>query len=77
MNYDEYMRDGRQRYDLFARTVVRILQAAIDAEPRDFRLQQITHRAKDPVSLKRKLAERGLPENGSIEEELKDLAGCR
>jgi ppGpp synthetase/RelA/SpoT-type nucleotidyltranferase len=77
MNHGEYIRDGRPRYELFARTVVRILQAAIDAGPQAFRLQQITHRAKDPVSLKRKLTERGLLDSNSIEEELKDLAGCR
>src|SRR5262245_47715697 len=77
MNHGEYIRDGRPRYELFARTVVRILQAAIDVGPQAFRLQQITHRAKDPVSLKRKLTERGLLDSNSIEEELKDLAGCR
>lgn len=77
MNYDQFVREERSRYELFAKIVVGILQSAIDAEPRDFRLQQITHRAKDPVSLERKLTERGLIESNSIEQELKDLAGCR
>src|SRR5882762_1266889 len=77
MNYDQFVREERSRYELFAKTVVAILQSAIDAEPRDFRLQQITHRAKDPASLERKLTERGLLESNSIEQELKDLAGCR
>jgi ppGpp synthetase/RelA/SpoT-type nucleotidyltranferase len=74
MNYDEFIRDGRPRYELFAKTVAAILQAAIDTGPREFRLQQITYRA---MSLKRKLSERGLLESASIEQELKDLAGCR
>jgi ppGpp synthetase/RelA/SpoT-type nucleotidyltranferase len=77
MNYDQFVREERSRYELFAKIVVGILQSAIDAEPRDLRLQQITHRAKDPVSLERKLTERGLIESNSIEQELKDLAGCR
>jgi ppGpp synthetase/RelA/SpoT-type nucleotidyltranferase len=77
MNYDEFTRDGRQRYQLFAKTVAGILQSAIDAGPQEFRLQQITYRAKDPISMKRKLAERDLSECDSIERELKDLAGCR
>jgi ppGpp synthetase/RelA/SpoT-type nucleotidyltranferase len=77
MNYDEYIREGRPRYELFAKTVAAILQAAIDAGPQEFRLQQITCRAKDLVSLKRKLTDRGLLDSNSIEEELKDLAGCR
>jgi hypothetical protein len=75
MNHDEYTRDGRPRYELFAKTVVAILQAAIDAGPQEFRLQQITYRAKDPVSLKRKLTELDCCDSNSIEEELKDLAG--
>jgi hypothetical protein len=57
MNYDQFVREERSRYELFAKTVVAILQSAIDAEPRDFRLQQITHRAKDSTSLERKLTE--------------------
>jgi ppGpp synthetase/RelA/SpoT-type nucleotidyltranferase len=77
MNFEEFIRDGRPRYDLFAKTVASVLHAAIDSEPRVFRLQQITSRAKDHLSLKRKLTERGLLESGSIERELKDLAGCR
>ncbi|MGY8682908.1 RelA/SpoT domain-containing protein [Bradyrhizobium sp. UFLA05-153] len=77
MNYDEFIRDGRSRYDLFAKMVVSILRSAIDAETRTFRVQQITSRARDPVSLRRKLTERGLLASNGIEEELKDLAGCR
>ena len=77
MNFEEFARDGHSRYDLLAKTTASVLRAAIEAEPRGFSLQQITSRAKDPLSLKRKLTERGLLESGSIELELKDLAGCR
>lgn len=77
MKYDQFVREKRSRYELFAKTIAEILQSAIRTEPRDFRLQQITHRAKDPASLERKLTERGLLESNSIEQELKDLAGCR
>jgi hypothetical protein len=35
MNYDEFIRDGRPRYELFAKTVAAILQAAIDTGPRE------------------------------------------
>jgi ppGpp synthetase/RelA/SpoT-type nucleotidyltranferase len=77
MDYAEFTRTGFSRYERFARTVVRILQAAIDAEPRDFRLQQVKFRAKDPKSLRRKLTERGLLESKALEDDLKDLAGCR
>lgn len=77
MNYDEFTRVGFSRYEQFARTVADISRAAIDAQPHDFRVQQIMFRAKDPTSLRRKLNERGLLESTRIEEELKDLAGCR
>ena len=77
MNYDQFVQAGCQRYELFARTVAAILQAAIDVHPQDFRLQQIKFRAKDPDSLKRKLTERGLLASHAIEDELKDLAGFR
>jgi ppGpp synthetase/RelA/SpoT-type nucleotidyltranferase len=77
MNYNEFTRTGHARYELFAKTVAGILQAAIEAHSQDFRLQLIKSRAKEPKSLKRKLTERGLMESGAIEDELKDLAGCR
>ena len=77
MNYDEFNRTGYVRYEQFAETVASVLRAAIKASPQDFRLQQIQTRAKSAKSLKRKLTERGLTESTNIEEELKDLAGCR
>src|SRR5262245_25643734 len=77
MNYNEYIREGRRQYEMFARTVAEILRAAIDDSGKDFRVQLITSRAKSDTSLHRKLTERGLLESQSIEAELKDLAGCR
>jgi ppGpp synthetase/RelA/SpoT-type nucleotidyltranferase len=77
MDYDEYVRTGISRYREFAGTVADILRAAITAQPQDYRVQQVQSRPKDPMSLKRKLAERGLSESVAIENELKDLAGCR
>lgn len=77
MNYDQFVREERPHYEMFARTVAEILQAAVDAKPRDFRLQQIKFRAKGSISLKRKLNERGLIDSDAIETDLKDLAGCR
>ena len=40
MNFEKFIRDERSRYELFVKTVTAILQAAIAAQPRDFRLQQ-------------------------------------
>jgi ppGpp synthetase/RelA/SpoT-type nucleotidyltranferase len=77
MNYNQFIRDEFTRYELFAKTVADILHAAINAQPRNFRLVQIKFRAKDPKSLKRKLTERGLLDSSAIETDLKDLAGCR
>lgn len=77
MNYDEYIREGHFRYEAFAGTVASILRAAIDDSGQDFRVQQISFRAKSSTSLHRKLTERGLLESPAIEAGLKDLAGCR
>lgn len=77
MNYDEYVREGHFRYEAFAGTVAAILRAAIDDSGQDFRVQQVSFRAKSSTSLRRKLTERGLLESSAIEAGLKDLAGCR
>ncbi|HXF88119.1 MAG TPA: RelA/SpoT domain-containing protein [Xanthobacteraceae bacterium] len=77
MNYDEYIRERHVLYESFAGTVAAILRAAIDASEQDFRVQQISFRAKSSTSLRRKLTERGLLDSSVIETELKDLAGCR
>jgi ppGpp synthetase/RelA/SpoT-type nucleotidyltranferase len=77
LNYEQFTHEQRTLYEAFARTVVSILQAAIDNHPKEFQLQQTQSRAKDPASLQRKLTERGLLESDNIEGELKDLAGRR
>lgn len=76
MNLDEYEREGRALYTAFAKTVAGILTTAIEAEG-GFRLQQVTARAKQVDSLRRKLAGRGIDATAILESEIKDLAGCR
>ncbi len=61
----------------FAHTVASILEAAIADNGQNFRVQQLSFRAKSNTSLHRKLTERSLLDSISIEAELKDLAGCR
>jgi ppGpp synthetase/RelA/SpoT-type nucleotidyltranferase len=77
MNYDEYAHDGRVLYESFAQTVASVIEAAIADSGQNFRVQQISFRAKSNTSLRRKLTERNLLESSAIEAELKDLAGCR
>jgi ppGpp synthetase/RelA/SpoT-type nucleotidyltranferase len=77
MNYEQFIGGERAKFEAFSQTVANIIQAAIDNSPQTLRLQQITARAKSPVSLHRKLTERGLLPSENIENELKDLAGCR
>jgi ppGpp synthetase/RelA/SpoT-type nucleotidyltranferase len=76
MDFIQYEKNGRSVYAQFSKTVAAILTAAIQAE-QGYRLQQITHRAKQPASLKNKLADRNLTDTQVLEEEIKDLAGCR
>ena len=61
----------------FAQTVASVIEAAIADSGQNFRVQQISFRAKSNTSLRRKLTERNLLESSAIEAELKDLAGCR
>ena len=76
MTLDEYEKVGRLRYRRLAETVAAILAAAINAQG-GLRLQQIQSRAKDPVSLRKKLAIRGLSDTDELASAVKDLAGCR
>jgi ppGpp synthetase/RelA/SpoT-type nucleotidyltranferase len=76
MNFEEYEREGRAAYSALATTIAKILTAAIDAEE-GYRLQQVNERAKQPVSLRKKLEERGIIASTMLENEIKDLAGCR
>lgn len=76
MDFIQYEKEGRAVYAQFAETVAAILTAAIRAE-NGFRLQQVTHRAKQSASLKEKLTDRNIADTQTLEEEIKDLAGCR
>lgn len=76
MNVDEYEREGRGIYAALATTVAAILAAAISAEG-GYRLQQVKERAKHPASLRRKLEQRGIAATATLENDIKDLAGCR
>src|SRR5712671_2742406 len=77
MDFDEYSRTKQFDYAALAETVSSVLQAALAAYPGTFRLQQAQHRAKNPESLKKKLAERKLEATATLETDIKDLAGCR
>ncbi len=77
MTFEEYLRDHRDRYADFAATVRGILDAALRARPDLAKPQHKQARAKSEDSLRRKLEERGLIASEAIENEIKDLAGCR
>ncbi|MDB5441933.1 MAG: hypothetical protein JWP73_309 [Phenylobacterium sp.] len=76
MDFAEYEREGRATYAAFAATIAAILTATIRSDPR-LRLQQVAERAKAPHSLRKKLANRGLSETTNLQDDIKDLAGCR
>ncbi len=76
MNFDDYQRDGRAAYAALATTIATILSAAIEAEG-GYRLQQVKERAKQSDSLLKKLEQRGIPATATLENDIKDLAGCR
>jgi ppGpp synthetase/RelA/SpoT-type nucleotidyltranferase len=64
-------------YAVLAETVAAVLRAAISAYRGTFRLQQVQHRVKNPESLRKKLEDRGILATASLENDIKDLAGCR
>lgn len=72
----EYEREGRIVYGRFASAVANILAAALQPLAK-IHVQQIQHRAKDPASLRRKMADRNVAEDSLLELSIKDLAGCR
>jgi len=76
MDFDEFEREGRAAYAALATTVASILTAAIGAEE-GYRLQQVKERAKQPASLRRKLEQRRIAATATLENDIKDLAGCR
>ncbi|RDZ28002.1 RelA/SpoT domain-containing protein [Lysobacter silvisoli] len=75
MHIDDYDRK-QPLYDAFAQTVAAVLAAAIE-HAGGYRLQVVRARAKDPVSLRTKLLERGQADADDIDQKIKDLAGCR
>lgn len=76
MNFAEYARAGFNAYREFAEAVAALLKEAIVAEHK-YRLQEVRSRAKEPDSLRKKLGDRGLEASNAVENEIKDLAGCR
>jgi ppGpp synthetase/RelA/SpoT-type nucleotidyltranferase len=76
MTLEEYGNDGRALYAEFAEAVAAILGAAIREHP-DLRLQNIQHRAKEPASLRAKLARAGAVADAAIADIAKDVSGCR
>lgn len=76
MNFEKYACDGRNLYQEFAKIVEGLLVAAIREYGR-LRMPQFQHRAKAPASLKVKLQNAEVLESPNIENEVKDLAGCR
>ncbi|HEY7301807.1 MAG TPA: RelA/SpoT domain-containing protein [Xanthobacteraceae bacterium] len=77
MDFETYARSKFADYAALAETVAAILRAAIVAYPETFRLQQVQHRLKDPESLRKKLEDRGILATTALEDQIKDLAGCR
>ena len=77
MDFETYSRSKLADYATLAETVAAILRAALAAYPEPFRLQQVQHRPKDPVSLRKKLEDRGILTTSNLENDIKDLAGCR
>lgn len=76
MNLTSYEQTGQTLYGEFATTASFILEQTIAATGAP-RPQSIQHRAKSPVSLRRKLENQGLLDSESIEKHMKDLAGVR
>lgn len=75
MNLEEYKTSKIDQYKRFSETVAKILDIILTAN--DFKVQQIQSREKPVDSLAKKLEKRGLLESNNIENEIKDLAGCR
>jgi ppGpp synthetase/RelA/SpoT-type nucleotidyltranferase len=76
MDFEHYQREGLAKYTALAKTVRKILKAAIGVET-GYQLQQIKERAKQPDSLRKKLQDRGIETTTTLDMEIKDLAGCR
>lgn len=77
MNLEEYETTGRARYERLARAVERLLTQALATSGNLFSTPQIKSRSKELASLRRKIDDRGNTTSSSIEDDIKDLAGCR
>ena len=77
INLNDYTTTHKAKYHDLAKTVVAILTAALSTRD-DIALPVLTkERAKSEESLRLKLEQRGLAISDAIEEQIKDLAGCR
>ena len=76
MDFETYEREKQSDYEALATVVASILNSAICAD-HTLRLQQVQHRAKEPMRLKKKLEKLGCVDSKKIETDVKDLAGCR
>lgn len=76
MDFECYEREGHAAHAALADTIATILTAAIGAD-QSYRLQQVMERAKRPASLLKKLEQRGIRATTTLEDDIKDLAGCR
>lgn len=76
MDINTYEASGRALYAKLADAVASILSAAIRLQP-GLRLQHIQQRAKEPASLRKKLARASALDSEDIGAVAKDLAGCR
>ncbi len=76
-DFETYSQSKRFEYAELAEIVASILGAALKEYPATFRLQQVQHRAKNIDSLKKKLEDRNILSTTTLEDDIKDLAGCR
>src|SRR5258708_26568042 len=77
MDFETYARSKHTDYAALAETVEAVLRSAIAASAGTLRLQQVQQRAKAPDSLRKKLEHRGILATTLLEDDIKDLAGCR
>ena len=77
MNIQEYIEAKRHIYSKFAECVADILRSAILNAGQLDGVQQIQHREKGVNSLSHKLKEQNKYHSDTIENDIKDLAGCR
>jgi hypothetical protein len=77
MNIDDYEKTGHARFARLAKVVEDILRHALLQSDSLANVPQVQSRAKGPASLRLKLSKRGKLGSDVIEDEIKDLGGCR